>query len=106
AITWLSSCSPTDARPLRAGNLPFVLASHHSDLSSQDRHLGPRPRGLWFGREFCEQGTPWRQPPRLPAACCSRSAAVPRTQAPAARAATPAAGPTGPPPPPSPPGVA
>ena len=74
----------------------MVLASHHSDLSSQDRHLGPRPRGPWFGREFCEQGTPWRQPPPLPAACCSRSAAVPRTRAAAARAAAPAAGPTGP----------
>ena len=25
--------------------------------------LVPARGGLWFGREFCEQGTPWRQPP-------------------------------------------
>src|SRR4029077_4458868 len=34
----LSSCPLTDVRRPRAGNLPYVLASHHSDLSSQDWH--------------------------------------------------------------------
>ena len=29
--------------------------------------LVPASRGLWLGREICEQGTLWRPPPRWPA---------------------------------------